>query len=404
VFNFLYLLPSAFAAWFQFSLAGSALSPREFSYEDLVHSIESAHVNTVEQALTLFPESMRSNYTLIFNSRSLQSASEENPRAVLFGRSGKFVCAFNGDFNQRGFDTLECIQFRDRERIFDFRTIQFPSAENPSPKVIFSENLGVGSRSNCSACHAVDARPNWSETHVWAGVYGAQDDRMDSETENSYRNFSAHRSLNPRYRSLIQSAEPGAPFRASVLASGLDSDRSGFSHRPNLRFSNLTTKWNAKRLARLLTQLPERKSLAYALGALQCTKTPDATTRKILIPYLEEIDLSTIRARLGVSDHEWTTQVFGDEPGAGNDQPSVGHENLSVAVAMVIVSDLAAAGDASLQSNLVKLGEQNDAVLKQDDHSKALNEITPEFGNWTGAKAKLLCPELAILMSHFIRE
>src|SRR5256885_17060270 len=54
---------------------------------------------------TLFPYTTL--FRSVFESRSLQGASPENPRVILFGPDARFIVTFNGSPAQRGFRSEE---------------------------------------------------------------------------------------------------------------------------------------------------------------------------------------------------------------------------------------------------------------------------------------------------------
>ena len=108
------------------------------TYEDLVALIQTEHVTSIEQLLPKLPEELRSSYVLMHDSRSLQGASNDAPRVILFGADARLTCAFAGDAGLPGFDSLECFQFREAERAFDFRQIRFPTKQNGLTEVAFS--------------------------------------------------------------------------------------------------------------------------------------------------------------------------------------------------------------------------------------------------------------------------
>ncbi|MBY0384495.1 hypothetical protein K2X05_04985, partial [bacterium] len=79
----------------------------------------------------LVPQEFFQNYVLMYRSRSLQDASYLMPRAIVFGRSAKFIMAFNGHEKQKGYNNLEIIQYREKTQRWEFREITFSQYKPP---------------------------------------------------------------------------------------------------------------------------------------------------------------------------------------------------------------------------------------------------------------------------------
>lgn len=141
------------------------------NYEWLVQLIEREKLTSIEQVLPKLPAHYRSEYVFMYRSRSLQGASFENPRVILFGKDASFLLTFNGDPKHEGYNKLEIIQFRDKEKRFEFREIELTPGQparfsGPNPQ-------------KCLACHqsnvrvGIDPRPNWEPYSIWPGAYGS---------------------------------------------------------------------------------------------------------------------------------------------------------------------------------------------------------------------------------------
>ena len=155
----------------------------DFSYEKLVKLIEDKNLNTVEQTLAAikenYPKSLE-KYVLMYESRSLQKASPENPRVLSLAGSKEMVFSFNGHPDQSGFSQLEIMQFRSDTDTFEFREISF-SASGGKP--ILSE----ANPAKCMNCHQADwraqpeqndPRPNWEPYNTWPGAIGSLDGEL----------------------------------------------------------------------------------------------------------------------------------------------------------------------------------------------------------------------------------
>lgn len=379
-----------------------------FTYDDLVELIQSKHLFSVEEVLPRLPEELRSNYVLMHDSRGLQSASYSNPRAILFGHDAKLTLAFNGDPAQAGYDTLEAIQFRGPERSFDFRQIRFPTAQNKLSKVEFSpRNKTTDGRISCTGCHGgSDPRPNWNHYSVWPGAYGSDDDVLKSERA-PYGKFVRVRAGHPRYRWLIQGNNPNDPYMDPSL--NID-----VTHRPNLRFSDMTGSLNSLRATRILeNKLALWQKLAFAVSALHCELTEKQKNEiaKTGLNADHDMSLATIFSQVGLSNNQWGTQIFSDEPGNAKTpwEHQSGFTFLSQGVAMAIAQDLARKGNATLGAALDSIDPYL-ARTYSDDHLefyRTLNGIVPfidQFGVGFESNRKAVCPELAqVFVTEYLR-
>ena len=171
-----------------------------FTYENLTELIASEKIRSVEELLPQLPQDLRSNYALMRATRSLQHADPLHPRAILFGVDASLTCTFSGVRHRAGFDLLECIQFRKKERAFDFRQIVFPMAENGLVEPAFSErNVTVNGEIHCTSCHGRDPKPLWDSYRFWPGAYGESDDDLGPQRP-EYAKYVALRAEDPRYK------------------------------------------------------------------------------------------------------------------------------------------------------------------------------------------------------------
>lgn len=374
----------------------SSVLADDFQYEDLVSLIQKKSIRTMEDLLPLLPTDLRSNYTLMYESRSLQDATPTSPRVILFGKNAKLTCAFNGEPTQAGYDSLECFQFRDETQSFDFRQIQFPTAENGLKTVAFSRSgTSVDEKTSCMGCHGspqFGLRPNWDSYSTWKGAYGENDDNIGDQ-KTAYAGFVARRDSHPRYRYLIQDATfPTAPYEAPT-SSVMDG-------RPNLRFSDYVGRWNAIRAGRILrNSVANWERLAFAVKGLRCEFNPAETDRldKSGRPYLTDFNLDNIFKKIGIPSRVWTTR-FKAIPNETYDFQS-GFGFLAIDTGMAIVADLAAQGDSDFKAAL-----ENVTAAVNRAHTGAaygpffetLNSILPDpdrFGNYD-ENAALFCPRL----------
>lgn len=379
---------------------------QSFKYEDLVTLIETNQLQHLEDVLPLLPDELRSHYSLMRDSRSLQGATDVDPRVIMYGRNARLTCTFNGDSNQRGFDTIECFQFRDATDSFDFRQIQFPTGKNGLTHVEYSEsNRSVDKKISCSFCHGADPRPNWDSYSHWPGAYGADDDVLQEDAQR-YKGFVANRDAHhPRYQWLIQQDYAQAPY--------MDGGYFDIDHRPNLRLAEATGRLMGLRDHRMMQQkLGERPTLAFSVSVLQCLFTDEqkAKLKTAKVDLDQELNLASIFSRMQISNREWSTIIFNDPPGSSSApwDHQFGYTFLKENLAMTTVQDLAKT-DPTLADGISKIKEYFAKAYKDPDlrFYQDMNEAVlglDLFGRGYIENRKYLCPRMAeIFTEKFIQ-
>ncbi len=203
------------------SLLFASLTARAFDYVDLKKLVTDRDLRSVEETLPLLPESLRANVVLMHESRSLQAASPEKPRAILFNDDASMVVSYTSE--RRGGQRFEIMTYANDH--FDVKTIQFvpgePARIDEKPR-------------NCFGCHGRtedDLRPTWDPGLVWRGAFGAQDDAFDEFEDEAYAKIS------------------GAAYAPLKLAR--EEDRTLLESRPNLRLGLLLMRQQVGRVIRL---------------------------------------------------------------------------------------------------------------------------------------------------------
>ena len=197
---------------------------------------------SVEAFLERLPAEIFQDYVLMRESRSLQFASANEPRVILFGGGGNLVVAYGGHGN-----SVEAIEFNRKRKRWDFYRIDF--SRNAAPEV------SPANPKTCTNCHGNPLRPNWDPYAYWPGAY----DELESWTEEEqaqYADFLRMSGRSDRYRRL--------PF----LANHFDRiDHQGFLDRPNVRLSNQLAVRNFERLAFNLKQRNDWDRIKFAIAA-----------------------------------------------------------------------------------------------------------------------------------------
>lgn len=219
------------------------------NYEELRDKIEHCHITSIDTLMPLLSKAHLSQYVLMHHSQSLQEASTDSPRAILYGKDAKLILAFNGNPKQLGHDHLEVLQYRGSNHSFEMREIIFQG------KVQFS----VANPTLCLSCHQSDPRPNWESYPLWPGAYGGEDDsvfrskdasKVKTEDGVNYHRFQSQFKNKGRYRFLALRPKPALP---------------------NTEFGSLLQKLNQIRLARKIAENKILLPYRYALiGASAC--------------------------------------------------------------------------------------------------------------------------------------
>lgn len=215
-------------------------------------------IDSVAKLLPKLPDkSLLEDYVLMRETQSLQSASKDAPRVILFGGSGDLVLAYDSTG-----ESLEAIEFDRKKKRWDFYAVAFKEG-----KVHVRKNPD-----SCTGCHTKELRPNWEPYAYWPGAYNDLEDMSASEKK-AYGEFVKHRKADPLY---------------SVLP-GLEGhyDRRVGSADPNTRLSAKLAVRNFQRIARQIAKNPSYESLRYALVAAQIPGcwTADAEG-KVTLPFL----------------------------------------------------------------------------------------------------------------------
>jgi hypothetical protein len=208
------------------------------TFRALTESLENASPASFSDLVGALPPSLFEDYVLMRESQSLQDASAEKPRAILFGGGGDVIVAVGAHGS-----SLEAIEYNRRERRWDFYEIHVRDG-----KLAVSEP----NPSRCTRCHGEPLRPNWEPYLLWPGAYGERDGVLGRDAEDFDR-FVAKAAQSPLYRRLPELAE-----HYTLQDESFD---------PNTRFTLTVTKRNLERVAAELAGSPAFPSLKYAMAA-----------------------------------------------------------------------------------------------------------------------------------------
>jgi hypothetical protein len=234
-----------------------------FNFASLQWLLSHQDIGSVEELLAALPAAQRNRYALVFESRSLQGASAENPRVILFGPDARFIVTFNGSPAQRGFRVVETMEFDDDSKEFRLRELLFPEAAVGPDRVVVSEL----NPERCARCHGAPPRPVWDTFPLWPGAYGERyRARLSARERAGLAAFLALQPTHPRYRELLEVKRFADPqtFRSSALRqyAGIPEEP------PNAELAINLGRLQAQSVARQLVRQPGFELYRYALLGL----------------------------------------------------------------------------------------------------------------------------------------
>jgi hypothetical protein len=172
--------------------------------DDLRKSLNSPQLK-MEELLNNLPEEYKSNYVLMYGSKSLHKPNHKNPRVIMSSKDAKCIIAYSGNEKDPRSNILEMIEFDENSKTFKFSELEFKKGSQANSKKSYEFREDVKS---CTSCHGNPARPNWHSYPSWPGVYGSahinNQSRIafGSQEFNLYKEFLETSKNNPRYELL----------------------------------------------------------------------------------------------------------------------------------------------------------------------------------------------------------
>jgi hypothetical protein len=136
--------------------------------------------SSTEEVISKLPSSLKTNYTLVLNSKSLQYGDAINPRVIFSTEDSTFIISFSGNPRKRGYESLEGMIYDSSKAKFNSFSITF----DESNKSRMDINSG-----RCVACHTRDFKPIWEAYPFYSRFYGSLNPQeisrplTDSETK-----------------------------------------------------------------------------------------------------------------------------------------------------------------------------------------------------------------------------
>lgn len=154
------------------------------------------------------PPSLRENFVLMQQTQSLQQATPEAPRQILFGADARFLLAVSGIPTDPRYQILEFAEFEPATGVYHFGTVDFSGSGRPVVKrdVAF-----------CAGCHGRPTRPIWGVYPDWHGAYGDEHGVVAPDLKAAWAGFVEASDTAPRYRHLVFQKDPsGGTFKLSA--------------------------------------------------------------------------------------------------------------------------------------------------------------------------------------------
>ena len=260
-FKFLPALRRPAAVLLALACVGGAGAASGFDFDLLQQLIRTRHIASIDQLLAALPAGERSHYALMFESRSLQGASFAAPRAILFGSDARFILTFNGDPAQRGYQSLETMEFDAAAKEFRLRELQF------SPGAGAAVEVSEVNPPRCARCHGAPARPVWDTFPLWPGAYGERyRAKLTARERAGLASFLAAQPAHPRYRTLLYSERyaDAQTFRPSAVSLYSGS----VAEPPNAELTLALARLQAQSITHQLRSRPAFAAYRYALLGL----------------------------------------------------------------------------------------------------------------------------------------
>jgi hypothetical protein len=173
---------------------------------------------TLENVLAQLAPEIRSNFTLVYRSRSQIEGTLQKPRVILFNKDASLMISYAGSSDMRGGNQLELIERNMDSGELKFKQVDFQKA----PKERFEHQP-----KSCVGCHSTKGsdlglRYIWDTYPDWPGFYGSSHAGTIKKTSkgnvelvgtstlpifdferNGFDEFKSSQSTNPRYSALI---------------------------------------------------------------------------------------------------------------------------------------------------------------------------------------------------------
>jgi hypothetical protein len=214
--------------------------------------IQANHIQNVDDLLSRMPTRLLENFTLAFQSGSLQGpcADKSTPRVILYSPDDEFTMAVTGNTSTPGCGDVEMLELNK-----DTRKVALRAVDLTDP---FSRTKDQ----SCASCHGASAHPIWNNYPDWPGMFGHDDDQLAGDEKEEFLRLKSFWIDQPVYRRLDwHGPSPLAPY------ADLGSYES-ITVRPNFRLGSLLSRMNGVRLSQLDQETPGFSDYIYLIEAM----------------------------------------------------------------------------------------------------------------------------------------
>jgi hypothetical protein len=283
---------------------------KPFTKDELLKSLEGKKITNVEQFIAALPEKIRKNYVIIYDSRSLQSASFQKPRVIIRSPLSDVMLTFTdpqGSTNKHD-SNVELMYWDQKEKAFKLQEITFGKQ---------GYNLSEVNPQACLKCHGDDPRPNWEPYSTWPGVYGGDAEfRFGGELVKGERKyldkFVSKAPQHPLYKHLIGLKEN---FKIEKSFTGGEEAKGLMSY----KFTETLTKLNFQKIVRMMQANPNYEKFKYATlytaacnGGTWPSPYPDSLKElNLFVNQTGTNDLIELYQALGTDTSKWSMSFRG---------------------------------------------------------------------------------------------
>lgn len=231
------------------------------TYDELKEYILSHSLKSLDALIPCLPVRYLETWVLMFESHSLQTATPQMPRAILYGADSRLVLTFTGDSQRKEeYNTLETMEFDEISSVFKLKEITF-SPDGLSLPAFNEQPI------SCVQCHGSDSKPIWHAYNQWTGAYFGRNSKI-VEYNDEAKNLELF-VRNQKHRGRYQNLSERHYYLTESFAEGLEN-----SGQLNRDFNETLAKLNYRRIARKIIESKDFEKFKYAIfgAALGCSQ------------------------------------------------------------------------------------------------------------------------------------
>lgn len=145
------------------------ISHHAYSYtlEQYLEKLKLENVETIDDAISLLPTSVRENFSLIHSGHGLRGTSHLEPAIIGWMPDGSFFVNV-GSENQNLGDQIEILQFNKSSKEIELYALEFPLKRDDLGNILKPQK----NPTKCLSCHGTNPNALWGAYEKWDGFYG----------------------------------------------------------------------------------------------------------------------------------------------------------------------------------------------------------------------------------------